>query len=174
MVSRGINQLKNIRLYFCDFGGSSTGVRDFLKSNELANFVTKNEHLNIEVFLKRGNHPYMSSTYINGYVKDQPLRNMEEVEVMDEFVKFNNALGRKALLHNSIKVVGAKKSIQGVWHDNMWSQYPKHTLEIQREVPSQIVEPEQPVEVKDRKVRPHILTSYARKKFPIPEYNKTF
>jgi hypothetical protein len=32
MVSRGVNQLKNIRLYFCDFGGSSLGVRDLLKS----------------------------------------------------------------------------------------------------------------------------------------------
>ena len=70
MVSRGINQLKNIRLYFCDFGGSSTGVRDLLKSEQLANFVSKNEHLQLEVYLKRGNHPYMSSTYINGYVKD--------------------------------------------------------------------------------------------------------
>jgi large subunit ribosomal protein L43 len=174
MVSRGVNQLKNIRLYFCDFGGSSTGVRDFLKSEELVNFVTKNESLKVEVYLKRGNHPYMSSTYINGYVKDQPLRNMQGEEVMDEFVKFNNAIGRKALLHNSIKVVGNKKSIQGMWRDNMWTQYPKHTLEVQREVPHKIVEAEQPVEVKDKIVRPHILTSYARKKFPIPEYNKTF
>ena len=73
---------------------------------------------------------------------------MEDAEVMEEFVKFNNALGRKALLHNSIKVVGAKKSIQGEWRDNMWSQYPRHTLEIQRETPYQVVEPEQPVEVK--------------------------
>jgi large subunit ribosomal protein L43 len=113
MVSRGVNQLKNIRLYFCDFGGSSLGVRDLLKSEELANFVNKNEHLKIEIFMKRGHHPYMSSTYINGYVKDQPLRNMEDNQVMDEFVKFNNAHGRKALQHNSVKVVGYKKSIQG-------------------------------------------------------------
>jgi len=53
------------------------GVRDFLKSQELADFVNKNNHLNLEIYLKRGNHPYMSSTYINGYVKDQPLRNFE-------------------------------------------------------------------------------------------------
>ncbi len=70
MVSRGVNQLKNIRLYFCDFGGSSTGVRDFLKSEDLVNFVNKHENVKLEVYLKRGHHPYMSSTYINGYVKD--------------------------------------------------------------------------------------------------------
>lgn len=70
MVSRGVHQLKNIRLYFCDFGGSSLGVRDFLKSAEAAAFMEKNEHVSLEVYLRRGHHPYMSSTYINGYVKD--------------------------------------------------------------------------------------------------------
>ena len=128
MVSRGVHQLKNIRLYFCDFGGSSLGVRDFLKSDELSQFVNKNEHLKLEIYLKRGHHPYMSSTYVNGYVKDQPLRNMEVEDIEDEFVKFNSALGRKALQHNSIKVISAKKSIQGMWRDNMWSQYPKHEM----------------------------------------------
>ena len=70
MVSRGVNQLKNIRLYFCDFGGSSVGVRDYLKSEALKNFVNENPNLKLEVYLRRGRHPYMSSTYINGYVKD--------------------------------------------------------------------------------------------------------
>ena len=41
-------------------------------------------------------------------------------------------------------------------------------MEIQREIPYQVIEPDQPVEIKEKKVRPHILTSYARKKFPIP------
>ena len=81
MVSRGIHQLKHVRLYFCDFGGSSLGVRDILKSQELVEFMKKHDHLKLEVFLKRGHHPYMSSTYINGYVKDQPLRNNSDEEV---------------------------------------------------------------------------------------------
>ena len=53
MVSRGVHQLKNIRLYFCDFGGSSLGVRDYLKSERLAQFMEKNEHLKLEIYLKR-------------------------------------------------------------------------------------------------------------------------
>jgi len=83
-----------MRLYFCDFGGSSTGVRDFLKSEAIKTFVESNPHLKLEIYLKRGYHPYMSSTYINGYVKDQPLRNMEEEQVYKEFIKFNSAFGR--------------------------------------------------------------------------------
>ena len=42
MVSRGVPQLKNIRLYFCDYGGSSVGVRDALKTTELASYMDKN------------------------------------------------------------------------------------------------------------------------------------
>ena len=53
MVSRGVPQLKNIRLYFCDYGGSSIGVRDALKSQEMADYMTKNEHLELEVSLRR-------------------------------------------------------------------------------------------------------------------------
>ncbi len=72
---------------------------------------------------------------MNGYVKDQPLLNMHEEEVNDEFEKFNDALGRQALKHNSVKVISSKKSIQGEWTDNFWKQYPKHLLEQQREIP---------------------------------------
>ena len=115
----------------------------------------------------------MSSTYVNGYVKDQTLRSMEDYEVNEHFVKFNSALGRQALNHNSIKVMSSKKSIQGLWHDNMWQQYPAHLLETQRKIPFAIVEAEQPIEIKEKKVRPHILTSHARKKYLIPQYNKT-
>lgn len=100
-----------MRLFFCDFGGSSVGVRNYLKSDQLKSFVDKHPHIQMEVYMKRGHHPYMSSTYINGYIKDQPLRNMEEEAVHDEFVKFNNAVGRKALEHNIQKVMSSKKSI---------------------------------------------------------------
>lgn len=85
MVSRGVSQLKYIRLYFCDFSGSSTGVREFLKSESMKEFVEGNPQLKFDIFMRRGNHPYMSSTYINGYVKDQPLRNMKDEEIGEQF-----------------------------------------------------------------------------------------
>jgi hypothetical protein len=47
-------------------------------------------------------------------------------------------------------------------------------LETQREIPYTVVDQEQPQEIKTKKVKPHILTVYARKKFPMPQYNTTF
>lgn len=70
MVSRGVPQLKNIRLFFCDFGGSSLGVRNALQHQAVTEFMQNNPHLKLEIFMKRNYHPYMSSTYITGYVKD--------------------------------------------------------------------------------------------------------
>lgn len=34
MCSRGVYQLTKLALYFCDFGGSSTGVRSLLVKNQ--------------------------------------------------------------------------------------------------------------------------------------------
>ncbi len=60
-------------------------MRQFLKSSQLVDFLNKNEHLELEVSLKRGSHPYISATYINGYIKDNALRKKEWNEVLDEF-----------------------------------------------------------------------------------------
>lgn len=111
MVSRGVPQLKNIRLYFCDFGGSSLGVRQALASQEFATFVEANPHLNFEILMRRNHHPVVSSTYINGYVKDQSLRSFESKDVVDWMTKVNSEYGRRALKHNANKVVTERKSI---------------------------------------------------------------
>ena len=122
MVSRGIPQLKNIRLYFCDYGGSSVGVREALKTQELANYMTANEHLKLEVTMKRNSHPYMSSTYINGYVKDQPLRNKTSDEVLLWFHKVNKEFGKRSAKHNGDEnLTDSRESIQGKWHETMWN-----------------------------------------------------
>ena len=121
MVSRGVPQLKNIRLYFCDFGGSSQGVRTALKSPEMVKFFEENPNLKFEINLKRNYHPYISSTYINGYVKDQPLRSLEGEEVIEWFKKVNNEYGRRAIKHNSVKVTTETQSIQGMWHETLWN-----------------------------------------------------
>jgi large subunit ribosomal protein L43 len=79
--------------------------------------------------VKRNYHPYMSSTYVNGYVKDQSLKNMRPEEVVDWFKKVNSEFGRRPLKHNSVKVVTETKSIQGQWHETLWNQYPKHMMQ---------------------------------------------
>ena len=70
MACRGVHQLKYVKMFFCDWGGSSAGVREALKSEQLVSFVKQNPHLRFQFYMKRNHHPYMESVYLNGYVKE--------------------------------------------------------------------------------------------------------
>ena len=77
MCSRGVFQLQKLSLYFCDYGGSSSGVRDLLASQKLKTFLTENPHIKFQVICKRNNHPFVTGLYINGYKKQMPLRSLD-------------------------------------------------------------------------------------------------
>ena len=127
--------------------------------------------------MKRNGHPYLSATYINGYVKDTPLRKMNENEVMGYITKANEQFGRSALNHNGNKVVSNgtseienKKevsSIQGKWTSSLWSSAPQHMIEAKIEYQTIPFEPLPMRPVKNKRVRPHRQTVVARKKPPI-------
>lgn len=91
MASRGIFQLKNITFLFCDWGGSSKGAREFLESDILKEFMSKNPQISFDFFMKRGSHPFIQAHYINGYRKDCSLRNAESEEILGIFKKFRNS-----------------------------------------------------------------------------------
>lgn len=122
MASRGIRQLKYVRMFFCDWGGSSAGVREALKSEKLASFVQNNQHIRFEFFLRRNHHPYVSSVFQNGYVKEQPLRSMEPAEVLEWLTKVNSEFGRRPISHSGKKnLTEEAASIQGPWRHDLWN-----------------------------------------------------
>ena len=71
--------------------GSSKGSREFLQSDKLKEFISKNPQIKFDFLLKRGSHPYISSTYINGYIKSQSLRNMDTSDILNEFQRVRNS-----------------------------------------------------------------------------------
>ena len=170
MVCRGIPQLKNLRLYFCDYGGSSLGVREALQSAEMAQYMQKNEHLELELSLKRNFHPYLASTYINGYVKEQSLRNMSSDEVLFWFNKVNKEFGKRPMKHNGKEMLTqGKQSVQGKWHETMWNQFPRHLMEPKIEIPSVEWEPLPMRPIMEKKVRPNRATRMIRRNFAMED-----
>jgi len=113
MCSRGIYQLKAVDIFFCKHGGSSKGTRHYLLSSGFEALKDKNPQITFNVFQRNGNHPYITSKYINGYIKDIPLRNADPQEVEHMITKARNSFGRKALSHAGPKVFSTKPSIQG-------------------------------------------------------------
>mmetsp|Transcript_19880 Transcript_19880/g.26828 ORF Transcript_19880/g.26828 Transcript_19880/m.26828 type:complete len:86 (-) Transcript_19880:195-452(-) len=85
--------------------------------------MSANEHVELEVSMKRNYHPYLASTYINGYVKEQSLKNMTSDEVFFWFNKVNKEFGKRPMKHNGREKVtkGGKVSVQGQWHETMWN-----------------------------------------------------
>jgi hypothetical protein len=130
--------------------------------------LQENNHLKLELIMRRNYHPHISSTYINGYVKDQSLQNFDDNEVLNWLKKVNSEFGRRALKHNSEKVVTERKSIQGQWTDTTWGFEAKHMMENKRDIPYRTIDPVPLREKMFKKERPHRLTAIARKKYVLP------
>ena len=116
--------------------------------------------------MKRNFHPYMSSTYINGYVKDQPLRNYTSEEIIDWFKKVNKEFGRRPIKHNGREnLTEARDSIQGKWHETMWNQYPKHLMEPKIHISFKETENKPLRPVREKKMRTNRITAVLRKNY---------
>ena len=63
MSKNGVRQLKNVAIYFCDIGGSSRGVREFIHSGKLASFAETQPDTQFYVQLVRGRHPHIKAQY---------------------------------------------------------------------------------------------------------------
>ena len=137
--------------------------------------MEKQEHISLNVSMRRNHHPYMSSTYINGYIKDQPLKNMSEKEVISSFEKVNKEFGRRAQRHAGNKNLTTEtKSIQGEWTNTLWEQFPKHMQQPKIEMPYSVVMPYPDREYLPAKQRPHPRTKVLRKKHALPNIIPNF
>ena len=65
------------------------GMRDALKSQDLAEFINQNPHIEMDVTLRRNTHPYVSAVFINGFTKDVPLRKVPKDDIMYEIERLN-------------------------------------------------------------------------------------
>ena len=128
--------------------------------------------MNLEVYLRRGRHPYISSTFINGFVKDVPLRNFSEDECMHYISSTNNEFGRHSINHSSKKVYTNAPSIQGKWANNdTWDNFPKHLLEHQQVIPSVIYNKRPPKEINPYIVPQNQWSKFNKKRFMLSPTN---
>lgn len=53
--------------------------------------MEKNDFLEWDFVMKKGSHPYMACTYINGYVKNVPFRNVKMPEIFEQLELSKNS-----------------------------------------------------------------------------------
>ena len=115
MATRGVFQLKKLRLFYCEHGGSSRAIRDFLGSGKMIDWANEHPHVEIVVQIRNGKHPYVKSEYLTQAASHQIcVKNSTPKYIEEVLDKMNNRSGRK--IKKLVKpVYTATPSIQGVW-----------------------------------------------------------
>mmetsp|Transcript_8113 Transcript_8113/g.19948 ORF Transcript_8113/g.19948 Transcript_8113/m.19948 type:complete len:134 (+) Transcript_8113:68-469(+) len=116
MATRGIPQLKKLCIRYCEVGGSSSAVRDYLAASpHLLNFATDNPHVSIVVKPRNGHHPYVEGQYVTGQSKQICVKNTDQKRIREVFDMLKNSSGRKITRLGGLAVRGDCLSVQGVW-----------------------------------------------------------
>ena len=119
MATRGVFQLQKLTLFYCEHGGSSQAVRDFLASGRLIEWARERPHLNIKVKVRNGKHPFVKGEYLTSpndnihqiCIKSNQAKSPDIEAALDQLY---NRSGRKATKFTK-PVYTDTPSIQGVW-----------------------------------------------------------
>lgn len=104
---------KRIELQYCNWGGSSQGMRDFI-SNRLSKFASSHPQIEFNVIKKRG-HPVVKGHYSeNNNIKPICVRNLNVDNVENALKKVINSSGRK-LKNPKQNVESLNESVRGIW-----------------------------------------------------------
>ncbi|KAG2386668.1 hypothetical protein C9374_002412 [Naegleria lovaniensis] len=121
MSRNGITQLSKVCVYFCDWGGSSKGMRQFLDQTSGAfwELAKASPEVKFVVQLRRGKHPFMKAIYKNGREHAHDCKNMDASEITQKLHNIKSQWGDKA------KKIGAGKltknpSVQGLYIPQLW------------------------------------------------------
>uniref|UniRef100_A0A0D6RAN4 Large ribosomal subunit protein mL43 n=2 Tax=Araucariaceae TaxID=25664 RepID=A0A0D6RAN4_ARACU len=117
MALHGVWQLKKLVVRWCDWGGSSRGIRDFIQS-QLPTFKQQNPQLEVFTVMKRGKHPHLRGYYRNKEVRFADCRNLDSEDILLQAIRLRNSLGtevRKLKNRHETK----NRSVQGTWNTDV-------------------------------------------------------
>ncbi|KAL3647332.1 hypothetical protein CASFOL_008300 [Castilleja foliolosa] len=114
MSIRGVWQLQKLVVSFCNWGGSSRGIRAFMES-DLPAFIEKNPQLEVVTELNRGYHPLLKGFYKNKNERVVCVKNLTPEEVLNCANRLRNSQGRKVVKLKTRNVT-KHPSVQGTWN----------------------------------------------------------
>eukprot|EP00962_Isochrysis_galbana_P020622 scaffold6021_cov117-Isochrysis_galbana.AAC.19 len=112
MCSRGVWQMRKLLIKYCDYGGSSAGVRDWIQT-QLIPFGKANPHLEIIASRSPGRHPHVQARYLADGDKSLSLKNLSYKQVSMRIQFLRDA--RPVRLSKWDKPFRTTPSVQGEW-----------------------------------------------------------
>ncbi|CAL9727594.1 large ribosomal subunit protein mL43 [Monosporozyma unispora] len=110
-----IHPCRKIIIQYCNWGGSSQGIRDFLVSERLNGIASRHKQIEFEVIKKSG-HPVITGFYNNGRNKPICVRNMDPIEINKKLEILMNSSGdilRRWTKNDNVRSLN--KSVRGIW-----------------------------------------------------------
>lgn len=117
MATRGAFQLKKLTLHYCEIGGSSRSMRDYLSNGKLVEWCKRKPHVEIAVVPRNGHHPFVHAEYHtkNKRIHQICVKNVESWKEVEKVMEsLSNRSGRK-ISKLTKPVLTDTPSIQGVW-----------------------------------------------------------
>jgi large subunit ribosomal protein L43 len=129
MATRGVFQCKKLTLYYCEHGGSSQAVRDYLQSKQLIQWAKERPTVDIQVRVRNGKHPFIKAEYLSAPISGKrpdlgaiihqvcvknKQHNYSLQAIEDTLSKLYNKSGRKMTKFTK-PIYTQTPSIQGVW-----------------------------------------------------------
>lgn len=110
-----IHPCKKIIIQYCNWGGSSQGIRQFLTTDKLNNIASKHQQIEFEIVKKSG-HPVITGWYNNGRHKPICVKNMEPMEIdkkLEILMTSSGDILRRYTKNDNVKSLN--KSVRGIW-----------------------------------------------------------
>ncbi|KAG1711814.1 hypothetical protein DVH05_009056 [Phytophthora capsici] len=118
MATKGVWQLKQVTIRYCQHGGSSRYVRQLLGDERFLKFVEENPQVQFDTELKGARHPILIGDYVTNQRKVADIKNQDIPFILKQLERLRNSSGRKM---TPIKkpVYSKRPTIQGIWQPDL-------------------------------------------------------
>lgn len=102
-----------ITIQYCNWGGSSQGIRKLLASGQIDNTAKSKSKIFFNIVQKPG-HPKLLFDYNNSRSKEIEIANLSQNEILKKLDEYSQTSGNELFKWNH-KVLSDNESVRGIW-----------------------------------------------------------